>query len=243
MKDIALRDLARIGYAPVPSIAGIKEAVDFLMSRPVFVDAHVPQTARNRGDHVAIPRSAARAAASECVCVHTDDAIVAPHLFEAALDLTDVAAAFLGRDPPICYSANAFWTRPGPAAARPDIQGFHRDQDDARFLAMFVYLTDVLDLEDGPHEMIGPDGLTRCVYGRAGTVFLANTSNEHRGYKPTSKERGIAWFRWGVSDRPAAGQWDNIAPVSHERLGARYPQDSRLRESMRLLVTPPPPGS
>jgi hypothetical protein len=219
------------------SPAQIAETNAYLLGQTVYIDAHVPQTARNRdGRDVLWPRQ--EAAHSECVCVTTATAILAPHLFERGLAATDIAAAYLGRDPPVAYSSNCFWTRPGIAPIRADIQDFHRDTDDIRFLAMFVYLNDVLSDETGPHDLTGPDGITRTVYGPAGTAFLADTSLLHRGRKPTKMERGMWWFRWGISDRPAAGVWDKIASIPAEGLGDRYPSDPRLRDSIKLLVSP-----
>lgn len=216
----------------------VAETNAFLLSRPVYVDAHVPQTSRNaRGADVTVPRE--QAAASECVCVATADAIVAPHVFELGLAATALAGAYLGRDPPVAYSANAFWTRAGAGGTRPDIQEFHRDTDDERFLAMFVYLTDVSGEDGGPQDLHGPDDVVRTIFGPAGTVFLADTSRLHRGRKPAAGERGIAWYRWGVSDRPPAGVWDKVEPVPAAALGVRYPADPWLQESAKLLVTPP----
>lgn len=233
-----LTDLRQYGMSMAGQLSPneLAELNAFLLSRPVYFDAHVPQTARNRGDLYPIPRDAAEA--SECVCVRTDDAVTAPHLLELALKMTDVASAYLGRDPAVSYSANVFWTRPGPAGERPDIQAFHCDQDDERFLAMFVYLTDVLSDADGPQDLFGPDGTCRTITGPAGTVFLADTSREHRGRKPLVRERGLAWWRWGVSDHPPAGVWDKIEPVASAALGNRYPANAKLRESIRLLVNP-----
>lgn len=240
MKTAAvLAALRTTGFAVLSPLDGIEETNAFLLSRPVYVDAHVPQTARNRprlsDDTTRFERRLAEN--SECVCVHTDDAILAPNIFERALAMTDVAAAYLDCEPPVAYSANAFWTRPGPAPLRDDIQAFHVDRDDVRFLAMFVYLTDVLAAEDGPQDLEGPDGVVRTIFGPAGTVFLADTSRSHRGRKPLQAERGLAWWRWGVSERPEANRWDKIEPVAAARLAGRYPEDLRLRESIRLLVT------
>jgi hypothetical protein len=215
------------------SVAELGDLNSYLFSRPIFADCHVPQTARNEGRGM-IAR--ADAAASECLCVHTDDAILAPHLLERGLATIDVAAKYLGREPPVGYSMNVFYTRPGPAAIRGDIQGFHRDSDDDRFLGMFVYLSDVTDDAGGPQDLEGPDGVVRTMYGAAGTVFLADTSRSHRGRKPTATERGIAWMRWGVSDHPPANVWDKIVPISAARLGARYPSNPRLREAIKLLA-------
>ena len=229
----ALVALHERGYAIVGRMQPNEFAAmsDFLSQRLVYVDAHVPETARMRGDALRT-----RMHPTECFCVPTADAVVAPHLLETALSLTDVAAAYLARDPPVMYSANAFWTRPGPEAVRADIQAYHRDTDDEHFLAMFVYLTDVLDDAGGPQDLEGPDGMVRTIFGPAGTVFLADTSRLHRGRKPTKGERGIAWVRWGISERPAANAWDKIEPIAASALGDRYPADPRLRKSIELLV-------
>ena len=232
----ALSRLRQYGFAMLRPLTAqqLERTLAFLLSREVYVDAHVPQTARNRGHDVRVKRELATG--SECVCVHTDDAIAAPNLLERGLEHLDLASEYLGRDPAVSYSANAFWTRPGPAALRDDIQSFHVDQDDARFLAMFVYLTDVNSDDDGPQDLEGPDGVRRTIYGPAGTVFVADTMRPHRGRKPVAGERGLYWWRWGVSDRPAANEWDKIEPLLAAELGARYPADARLRESIRLLV-------
>lgn len=207
--------------------------VEWFADKPVYLNAHIPETSRREG-RFAVPRE--RSMESECICVETGFAITAPFLFERALELTDIAASYLGRDPPVCYSANAFWTRPGPAGVRPDIQDFHVDRDDDRFLVMFAFLTAVFDDEDGPQDLHGPDGTVHTIRGPAGTIFLADTSRLHRGRKPTRGERGLAWFRWGVSDRPPANVWDKIEPIDQSWLRDRYPTDHRLQESIRLLV-------
>lgn len=225
-------DLARRGWARVDGIEHIDDVNAHFSACRVYPEAHVPQTARRDGR----PRVDRSVTGSECVCTELSDVVLAPYLLDRALALTDVAAAYLGRDPPLLYSANAFWTRPGTASTRPDIQELHCDADDDRFLVLFVYLTDVLDDADGPHEMVGPDGVARKVYGPAGTCFLADTRNRHRGLKPISRERGIAWARWGVSDPPASYVWDGNYAIDAARLGDRYPADPRLRESLRLLV-------
>lgn len=233
--DPRLRELRATGRCVVEplSVRQVSETNAWLLSRTVYENAHVKVTAVNRGDAVPVPRESA---SSECLCVDYKDAIVAPHLLERALALTDVAAAYLGRDPPTLYSANAFWTRPGGAELRADIQAYHRDEDDVSFLVMFVFLTDVLTEADGPQDLVGPDGVVRTTCGPAGTVFLADTSRLHRGHKPRSRERGLAWFRWGASERPAANVWDGVVPVGRDELGDRYPMDPRLRESLRLLA-------
>ena len=220
--------------------AEIAEVNAYLLARPVFPDAHVPQTSRNRGENDPIPRDDPRAVASECICVLNDHVLLAPHLFERALRYTDVAAAYLECDPPWLYSVNAFWSRPGTAPLRKDIQEFHKDYDDKRFVAMFVFLTDVLRDADGVHDLHGPDNQVRTVRGPAGTVFLADTSRLHRGRKPQTHERGFCWYRWGITENPGddhAYVWDRLAPIDKALLGDRYPLDARLQKSIKLLVS------
>lgn len=234
-----LDSLRSTGLAVVGALrpAEVAEVNVYLAQQPIHINAHVAQTARRRGE-VPAPRSDIIGA--ECLCLASEhDALCAPHLLERALALTDLVAARLERDPPLLYSSNAFWTRPGPEPLRWDIQEFHKDEDDERFLVMFTYLTDVRRPEDGAHCLIGPDGEERTILGSAGTIFLAETSNLHLGRKPMNSERGIHWFRWGVSDPPASYVWDGLTSVPHTRLGGRYPEKLRLRESIHLLISPP----
>lgn len=234
IQDDVINSLRMRGYAFLPSLPYPELDIlnAYFLACPVFVDAHVPQTARNRGDHSTYWRDRIR---SECCCVHTDDAIKAPYLFEMALSLTDIVAEYLRVEVPVLYSANAFWTRPGTKPSRPDIHELHTDQDDVRFLAMFTMLTRTT-VEEGAQELEGPDGVIRSLSGEAGTVFLADTSRRHRGLKPKHGERGIHWFRWGVSEFPPANRWDKIQPIGRGALGGRYPDNVRLRQSIRLLV-------
>lgn len=231
-QDVA-HELRQFGFAYLnpllPSeVASINRYFD---TCDVYYDAHVPQTARNAG-RMAAPRDLYH---GECYCVHTSDAILAPLLWERALGVTRITAEYLNVECPTLYSANAFWTVAGSGPIRPDIQAFHRDYDDARFVAMFTLLTDTY-INNGQQELEGPDGVVREIYGRAGTIFMADTSRSHRGLKPTRGQRGIHWFRWGISERPEANRWDRIEPVAAARLGHRYPESVYLRQSVRLLA-------
>ena len=225
--------IKHVGFAyvdPIP-LEQLREINLFFSRCMVYTDAHVPQTARNRGDERKFDYGN-----TECYCVHTDDAILAPHLFERALSFTDVAAAYLGVSLPVMYSANAFWTRPGVSPPRPDIQELHVDQDDTKFLALFVLLTET-GIDEGPMDLVGPDGRMRQIFGPAGTCYLADTSRAHRGRKPRLMKRGVVWYRWGVSEYPPANRWDKIEPIAQACMGDRYPSDPRLQQSIRLLVS------
>ena len=71
-----------------------------------------------------------------------EQSMAAPHLIELGLhpEILALAGAYLGCLP-LLYSINTFWTFPGEGAGMT--HGFHRDEDDYRFLAIFLYLTDV----------------------------------------------------------------------------------------------------
>lgn len=232
----AIVDAVRaLGFAvvdPMP-LHEFRELRDYLYSRQVLPDSHVPITAKQRNRQLC-PREQAKD--WDCICLTLSDAILAPHVMELGFQYLDVAGVYLGRSPPLAYSTNAFWTRPSMGQTRGDIQEFHDDHDDTAFLAMFVYITDVVAEEDGPHDLIGPDGVMRTVYGPAGTVFLADTRHQHRGRRPRAGERGMMWYRWGVSEQPWSYGWDENKPIEAVLLGDRYPTDPRLRESIRLLV-------
>ncbi len=110
---------------------------------------------------------------------------------------------------------------------------------------MFVYGTDVLCEEDGPHRFVlgSHDESTigahvaPPVLGPAGTTFLADTRGLHMGVKPTSTEpRLIVWARYGVSERPWAYGQDQLAPVDADRLGDRYPPDAATRKMVELVA-------
>jgi hypothetical protein len=174
-------------------------------------------------------------------CWSMSDVLAAPNFFEFALGMVGTVREYL-RQEPLLYSVNAFTTYPVSGPMNPDIQEWHRDRDDVRFVALFIYLTDVLRPEDGAHLFqVGThdgreSGPIRTVLGRAGTAFLADTRGLHMGVRPVSLPRTMAWARWCVSDPPASYVWDRQSPCSREVLGARYPTNEGVRASIRLVV-------
>lgn len=172
-----------------------------------------------------------------CWAMH--DVMVAPHLWEWALSLTPFAEAYLDA-PALLYSINAFESTPHDWAPHPGIERFHRDNDDTKFLAAFLYLTDVG--ADGAHRyQCGThEGwpLTRIedMTGRRGTAFLADTRGYHCGGRPTTGPRRLAWVRWGVSDPPASYIKDCLSPLPKAQLGGRYPTDPALQRAIHLVA-------
>jgi hypothetical protein len=204
----------------------VDEVLTWLRSRPVFVGRHVVQADTEFTTWDA-------AADANVLCWTLETAVLAPHLLERALAEFDFAAEYLGTPNPLLYSMNVFVTRPGQPV-RPDIQDFHRDTDDVKFLPMFSYLTDVWS---DACQQIRVDNEVLVIEGLRGTTFFSDTMREHRGLKPQRNERIIAWARWCVSDPPASYKWDKLAPADARLLGDRYlAQPPRIRNAMKLVA-------
>lgn len=177
-------------------------------------------------------------------CYDMAAVLSAPHMLRTALCFTDLAAQYLERFPYL-YSMNAFWTHPGAGAATASLHEYHRDEDDERFLVLFMYGTEVLKLEDGAHQyrkgtLPGGQGggEVEMPIGGAGRMFLADTRGLHRGERPREHKRLLLWTRWGVSCPPASYITDKLKPVD-AGLVRDYPaHDPRLVKSLQLVVQP-----
>jgi hypothetical protein len=66
--------------------------------------------------------------------------------------IVDLVEHYLGCVPTL-YSVNAWWSFPSNTPELINVQYFHRDTDDWRFCALFLFLTDV-DIDGGPHQVI-----------------------------------------------------------------------------------------
>jgi hypothetical protein len=123
--------------APVAPTRPMCEAVTaYFRSTPCFA-GHVP--AQSDGT----PRGVEDVAkASNYGSYRLDQSLAAPHVIELALDsrVLDLVGGYLGCLPSL-YSINTFWTF--PAAGAGLTHEFHRDEDDYRFVVVFVYWTDV----------------------------------------------------------------------------------------------------
>jgi hypothetical protein len=126
-----------------------------------------------------------------------------------APEVLSLAGAYLGCCPTLS-SVGLRWSFPSAAEAS-DVQRFHRDPDDWRFVKLFVYLTDV-DENSGPHvfvqgshrtdverrarsydmtkieKVFGRDA-TKTVTGGRGTAFMADTAGIHMGKPPSDRPR------------------------------------------------------
>jgi hypothetical protein len=162
-----------------------------------------------------------------------------PGFLTYALSLTEFVRAYLETDP-VMYSVNAYWSKPAEKT-HPALQELHRDKDDNRFLTLFIYGTDVLCLDDGPHQYLmgtqhgAENGQHVSVYGWRMYGFLADGRGLHRGLMPRSGPRLLAWVRWGISDPPATYLSDGAEPVP-KRFVQEYPFDPYLQHMIRLVA-------
>jgi len=221
----------------------VEEFRHHLLRHPVY-QGHV----KSQGDGV--PRSFDEST-SETLSYDMESVLTAPHFLEFALSdhVWDVVEAYLGQ-PPNLYSFNCFWTKPGTAPVDPNIQQWHRDRDDKKFLALFMYGTDVLMEQQGPHLFAKGshrhnDGQHRYpnanerverVFGRAGTCFFADTSALHMGGKPIIGDRLLCWARWCVSPKPQSYEWDSLSPMPASKLSKGFRVPNRVVDGTKLVI-------
>jgi hypothetical protein len=81
------------------------------------------------------------------------DTLLCPHLLEFAISEknTLIASNYL-KSIPVLYSIHVWWTFNNEMPAQT--HEYHRDQDDAKFLSLFIYLTDVLNENSGGIDFI-----------------------------------------------------------------------------------------
>lgn len=176
---------------PLLSAAQVAETREFLRDKELVLPGG------RRGPLDALPIDVRRAA------YPLETVLGARHLVDMMnrSDVLAIASGYLGCRPTIS-GIGLHWSLPAPQG-RSDVQRFHRDPDDWRFLKLFVYLTDVGD-RSGPHEYVlgshghsgrvlsvpyedaevekryGTGSVLR-VLGPAGTMFMADTWGIHKG--------------------------------------------------------------
>jgi len=149
------------------------EIVSYLSAIPVF-GGHVPAQSdgiRRYLDH--------GAKAFPFGSYALEDIVQCPHLLELAFmpEVLSLTSAYLGCTATI-YSMNSWWSF--PATARAMTQDYHRDVDDFKFLALFIYLTDVRGgSAGGQHQFIvqthDEDQVVRLLGGdkeKASSLFM-----------------------------------------------------------------------
>jgi hypothetical protein len=114
--------------------------------------------------------------------------------------ILSLVQSYLGCFPTV-YSINSWWSIYNGQVY--GTQNNHRDHDDFKFLAFFIYLTDV-DETTGPHVFYpgtqnGSESDEHVVItGKAGTAILADTFAMHRGQPLQQNSRLVCWWRYGL---------------------------------------------
>jgi hypothetical protein len=197
-----LNTLIRDGLAALPELVpqeAVNDIRDYLEDKKVYLRDHrevrlseVPSTAASADYSLRTVLS--------CPAIMT--LINAPRIL-------NLVGAYLGCSPTIS-SVGLRWSFPCSGDI-PDVQHFHRDPDDWRFVKLFVYLTDV-DSGSGPHVYVkgshraprtirarhynrsqiearyGATSITP-ILGSSGTAFIADTYGIHMGEPPSGRPR------------------------------------------------------
>lgn len=196
LRDV-VSELRQDGIAMLPdlfSASQLSDVVDHFRSQPL---AHRTKT------------TAAYSLESIVACPGLMEAVNRP-------DILRLASAFIGCKPTL-QALGVRWSYPGKASA--DVQSFHRDPDDWRFLKLFVYLTDV-DEESGPHVYVAGTHRTRrpwqartyaqseienrygakvrAILGATGTTFAADTNGIHAGIPPKRTPRLLLQAQYSI---------------------------------------------
>jgi hypothetical protein len=225
----ALGGLERDGIAMLPNLFSTSELADVV---GFFLNQQVAAPGGGCVARDGLPAGATMAA------YHLATVVACPWLMTAInrADILRLASAFLGCKPTLC-AVGVRWSFPGSKS--DDVQAFHRDPDDWRFLKLFVYLTDV-DGESGPHIYVAGSHNTRrpwraktyaqeqveaqfgkqnmrAILGARGTTFIADTSGIHAGIPPQRAPRLLLQAQYSILPNFAL-HYRPVADPSRHRL-------------------------
>jgi hypothetical protein len=152
--DVEAVDLERLRQAgcldlgPLLTADQTGDIREHLASRPLLVGRTPACSAGPAASLEAVPSD------KHYACYGHLDLWSSPHLLEVASQdrILDLAQAYLGSTPTLC-AINAFWALPD-RPADPERQGFHRDLEDFRSLALLTLLTPVDAREEGGHHYV-----------------------------------------------------------------------------------------
>ena len=238
------------GYARTDFWPHIYDYLAYLKKCPAY-NGHV--LASGDGVPRTLEDALAQTTGTNCgyACYSMADTLKGPGLMQELLPMTMLAAEYFGEEP-LLYSVNAFWKKSFSDA------DWHFDQDDRKIFVMFMYGSDILVKEDGPHAYVkgshtwseeSKDWLhtskqqpasaaVETFYGPAGTCFFTDTRGLHKGHAPKETPRLLIWARWGVSDPPHAYIGDKLSPVPCSELPffEIMPLSDRTRNRLKLVI-------
>jgi hypothetical protein len=143
-----LRQTGCLDLGPLLTGDQARDIREHLASRPLLVGRAPGRSAGPAASLEALPPD------KNYACYGHLDLWSSPHLLEVASRdrILDLAQAYLGSTPTFC-AVNAFWALPD-RPADPERQGFHRDLEDFRSLALLTLLTPVDAREEGGHHYV-----------------------------------------------------------------------------------------
>jgi hypothetical protein len=212
-EDASLLDLSRAGYAPLGNLldaAQCGEIRAFLEDKLLF-DRDL------RRDGFILAQAPERVRVAD---YQLHDVIGCPHILALAnsAPLLGLAARYMACKPTIS-ALGLRWSFPLPGESS-DLQMFHRDSEDWRYLKVLVYLTDVDD-EAGPHVYLHGSHLTQApvrlkfysnreiaeahgaemlltAIGKRGFCFAVDTAGIHKGTAPVRQPRLMLQIQYSL---------------------------------------------
>lgn len=208
-----LQTLSSDGYAPFPSLFSAEQVADIhAFLRPKLLAAR-----RSGIEPFTIDQVPAGVRIAD---YGIRDIIDSPHILALANSpsLLRIAANYIGCKPTIS-ALGLRWSFPSTAMGT-DVQAFHRDSDDWRYMKILVYLTDVDD-QAGPHVYVkgthtaklsarlqhykdtdiqkkyGSER-TMVAIGKAGFGFAVDTSGIHKGQVPARDARLMLQIQYSI---------------------------------------------
>lgn len=246
----ALAALAQNGYAPLGQLLCSGQCDD--------IHAWLRDKPLTDRDQERAPFTLAQAPAGVRVAdYHLNDVIACPHLLALANSpqLLGLAACHM-RCKPTISALGLRWSFPVPGNDS-DLQAFHRDSEDWRYLKVLVYLTDV-DREAGPHVYLRGSHLTQApvrlrfysdkeivstygeeqlltALGTRGFCFAVDTAGIHKGTAPRRLPRLMLQIQYSLLPSYAYQYEPAPAPepLAH---GAALPPDAYDPYVNRLIV-------
>lgn len=208
-----LKALDYDGYAPLPVLL----STDKIQDIRTFLRDKLLTSRHNCETQFTIDRAPKEVLVAD---YNLKDIIEAPYILELANSpfLLHLATSHLGCKPTIS-ALGLRWSFPSMLEGT-DVQAFHRDSDDWRYIKVLVYLTDV-DEEAGPHvyvreshrtkapmrlrlykdaeiiERHGTDSIILAT-GSAGFGFVVDTSGIHKGAVPFKKPRLMLQIQYSL---------------------------------------------
>ena len=148
------------------------------------------------------------------------DIVDSPHILALANDsrLLEMAAGYIGCKPTLSQ-LGLRWSFPSETV-HSNLQAFHRDTEDWRYLKVLVYLTDV-GTDDGPHVYVRGTHRTKAsirlrpqgdmeiikryghenlaiATGERGFGFAVDTAGIHKGSRPIGKPRLLLQIQYSL---------------------------------------------